>query len=67
MLRPRKYKSEFVKNEFVVSMRQSRLGDLFYMVEFVHDERPMYVTFDKMSSVIDFIHSNFQCYDTWNS
>lgn len=60
MLKPRKFKSDRVRNEFVVEMRQGKLGDLFYMVTFVtnHDQE-MYVTFSEMSSVIDFIKNNF--------
>lgn len=58
-MRPRKYNSTLVKDELTISMRQSKLGELFYMVSYIHDSEERYVCFESMSSVLDFIHSNF--------
>lgn len=54
----RKFKSESIKETLKVEMRQDRKGDLFYLVSFSKSEID-YVCFENMSSVIDFIKSNF--------
>lgn len=57
-MKPRKYNSDQVKMEVSLSMRKSKSGDLFYMVEFPLCELN-YITFSDMSSALDFIKSNF--------
>mgnify|MGYP007069895038 CR=1 FL=1 len=60
---PKKINSETFQTSLVVSSRFDKLGNLFYLVEF-HDEddnKLSYVYFEKMSSVLDFINSNFRC------
>lgn len=57
-MKPRKYNSDQVKMEVSLSMRKSKSGDLFYMVEFPLCELN-YINFSDMSSALDFIKSNF--------
>lgn len=59
-MKARKYNSDVVSDVVKVTMRSSRRGDLFYLVEYNdNDNVERYVTFEKLSSVIDFIQSNF--------
>lgn len=59
-MKPRKYKSDHKTDVVSVSMRQAKDGALFYLVDFLSPEGvPMYVTFESMTSVVDFIKSNF--------
>lgn len=58
-MKPNKYNSLHVRYEISVSMRQAQTGELFYLVEYEVEGSFRFVTFQKMSSVLDFIHSNF--------
>ena len=59
---PKKYNTDQLDNVLVVSARTDKLGNLFYLVEFrdEDDNCLSYVSFSKMSSVLDFIQSNFR-------
>ena len=57
-----KFKSEVVRSVLKIEMRKDKLGNLFYFLEWIDDCQERYVTFEKMSSVIDFINSNFGRY-----
>lgn len=57
--RPRKYNSELKQVLLSVNMRQSKTGDLFYSVEYVVNGDSRTISFENMSSVVDFINSNF--------
>lgn len=58
----KKSKSETIENMFSVTCRQDKLGNIFYNIEFTVEDRdyPLNYSFDKFSSLIDFIHSNFK-------
>lgn len=58
-LQPRKYKSELLHPVLTVECRQDRLGNIFYLVDFVRDGIPFSFAFEYLSSAIDFINSNF--------
>lgn len=61
MIKAKKYTSESVRDYLHVEMRQSKTGELFYCVDyFDNDHNPRYVTFQYMSSVLDFIQSNIK-------
>lgn len=57
-MKPRLFKSERVENELSLEMRQDKLGNMFYCVHFPKCEID-YITFESLSSVLDFIKSNF--------
>lgn len=57
-MKPRKFNSDVVRMEVSLSMRKTRKGDLFYIVEFPLTECD-YIAFSNMSSALDFIQSNF--------
>lgn len=46
-----------------VQLSSVKRGDLFYMVEYSGKHGPEYCCFEKMSSALDFINSNFKKYD----
>lgn len=59
--RPRIYNSEEVNHELKVCMRRDKLGNLFHCVEWLQDDgQKAYCCFNHMSSVLDFIDSNFR-------
>ena len=59
-MKPKKYNSECLSTIVLVESRRSKLGDVFFCVNFTHPRLgDMYVTFESMSSVIDFLKSNF--------
>ena len=57
--RPRKFNSELKQELISVCMRQSKTGDLFFSVDYVVNGEHRFISFEKMSSVVDFINSNF--------
>lgn len=59
LLQPRKYKSELVRSVLTIESRQTRLGDLFYLVSFAKDGEPHNFAFSNLDSAIDFVNSNF--------
>lgn len=56
-MRPNKYNSFVKKNVVLVTLRMNKRGDVFYLCEY--DDEGNYVCFENMSSVIDFLKSNF--------
>lgn len=58
---PRKYNSEKQADLLVLSTRADKFGNVFYCVEYLNnDGNPDYVTFQHLSSALDFIQSNFK-------
>lgn len=61
VIRPRFYKSVLQYYVLQISMRKDKLGELFYYVEYTdNDNVPRHVYFAHLSSVLDFINSNFK-------
>lgn len=61
VIRPRFYKSVLQYYVLQISMRKDKLGELFYYVEYTdNDNVPRVVYFAHLSSVLDFINSNFK-------
>lgn len=59
-MKPKKYNSTPIKPLVSVEMRLAKTGEMFFLVSYLTNEsKESYVTFEKMSSVIDFIKSNF--------
>lgn len=56
---PRKYSSAKFKDELLISTYIDKLGNPFFLLEYEDN----YCCFEKMSSVLDFIHSNFNPYE----
>lgn len=55
-MKNRKYNSDEADVMVKVSSRRDKFGNVFFCCEYGDNE---YVTFEKMSSVIDFVKSNF--------
>lgn len=59
-MKAREYNSSVVKPILALETRSDKLGNIFFYVEYLtNDGSYQYVTFEKMTSVIDFINSNF--------
>ena len=57
----RKYNSEHKDNILKLTTRADKRGNVFHMVEYSHPENgSSYVTFERLESALDFIHSNFR-------
>ena len=58
---PMKYKTEELSEELRLSTRRDKLGNIYHCVDYVNaNGTPDYVMFSKLSSALDFIHSNFK-------
>ena len=57
--KPRKFNSVLKEQVLSVEMRSDKLGNLFYMVTYSCADLELYVCFESMTSVLDFIKSNF--------
>lgn len=58
---PKFYNSIHEKDVVKLTTRSDKKGDVFHCVEFVHPRfGDMYMTFEKLSSALDFIQSNFK-------
>ena len=62
MFKPHKFNSIVQRNEILVSSRTDKKGNVFFLVEYYHpaSDVPLYACFEKLSSALDFIHSNFE-------
>lgn len=59
--KPVQIKSTFLRKEFEVTCVKTKLGDILFCVEwFQLDNIRRSVCFENMSSVIDFLKTNFQ-------
>lgn len=59
-MQAKKYNSTVVKPILKIESRVSKKGDIFFLVEYLDNHaEEHYVTFERMSSVVDFIKSNF--------
>lgn len=55
------YQSEENQNDFVLSTRYDKLGNVFHCVEYLnYDGSKDYAFFHQLSSAVDFINSNFK-------
>lgn len=58
---PKMYNSEHDKDIIKLSTRCDKMGNIFHCVEYHHPRNgSSYVTFEKLASALDFIHSNFR-------
>lgn len=58
--KPIKFKSDLISTIITIESRQSRLGDIFYYVEYTFENQRFGHAFKHLSSAIDFVQSNFQ-------
>ena len=57
--KPRKFNSVLKEQVLSVEMRSDKLGNLFYMFTYSCADLELYVFFESMTSVLDYIKSNF--------
>lgn len=57
---PNKFKSDIVNNILTIDTRRDKLGNVFYYLEFSFEGKARGYRFEYLSSVIDFISSNFK-------
>lgn len=55
-----KFKSDFLNSVLTIETRRDKLGDVFYYIEFLFEGKRRGYRFEKLSSVIDFVNSNFR-------
>lgn len=58
---PNFYKTEEESKELILSTRSDSLGNVFHCVEYLNNDGSRdYALFTKLTSALDFIHSNFK-------
>ena len=58
---PMKLKTEELSEELRLSTRRDKLGNIYHCIDYINNNgTPDYVMFTKLSSALDFIHSNFK-------
>lgn len=53
------YNTSHVEEIITISSRADKLGNIYFYVEYVADGSKRYCRFSAMSSVLDFVKSNF--------
>ena len=55
------YKTEEVNKDLTLSTRRDAVGNIWHVVEYSNNDNSTdYAFFEKLSSALDFIHSNFK-------